>query len=52
MSKNLEEVGKIVDISPFLAEGRSIWLLLAKDGMISQAAEVFACVLIGPGPAS
>ncbi len=31
-----KEAGKIVDISPILEEGVSIWLLLAEDGLISR----------------
>lgn len=28
--------GRIIDISPFITEGRSTWLLLADDGLITQ----------------
>lgn len=51
-----EEFGKIVDISPFLAEGRSFWLLLAEDGMITQfdvntgVWKRLACVRLAPEP--
>jgi hypothetical protein len=31
-----KDVGKVADISPILTEGRSIWLLLTEDGLISQ----------------
>jgi len=31
-----KEVGKIVDVSPIVEHGHSIWLLLAEDGVITQ----------------
>jgi hypothetical protein len=31
-----KEVGKIADISPIDREGRSIWLVLAEDGLITH----------------
>ena len=31
-----KEAGKIIDASPIVQDGRSLWLLLAQDGLISQ----------------